>query len=71
MHAGGILDCHAGSTGLSAGGRSAAGGGCAAGLGRAGIVCPPAAMGTAGVSLAGLLGLLAFLLTKRKMLIGK
>lgn len=28
-------------------------------------------MGTAGVSLAGLLGLLAFLLTKRKMLIGK
>ena len=28
-------------------------------------------MGTAGVSLAGMLGLLAFLLTKRKMLIGK
>ena len=28
-------------------------------------------LGTAGVSLAGLLGLLAFLLTKRKMLIGK
>ena len=28
-------------------------------------------MGTAGVSLAGMLGLLAFLLTKRKSLIGK
>ena len=28
-------------------------------------------MGTAGISLAGLIGLLAFLLTKRKSLIGK